>query len=295
MPDTLLVLKYDAPKPGPKLLVFGAVHGHELCGMHAISRLRTELESGALKLQAGSLTLMPLCNPVAYRAGVRYVVEDVNRIIRHHPNPQHDEQRFADTIARQIDACDVILDLHSTTTGAGPSLFLDYPTPKNFAMAQALGIPRWVAGWTALYDAMPGLSEGDTASYANTTGKYGLFIEAGQHDELAAPKLAYEYIRRTLAHLNMMSYDAPPVENIIPAVALMKKIVVRDKPGTFAGDWQHLQTVKAGTVIINYDDGTTWAVEKDSVLVLPKPYAKIGQEWIYIADLVDVSAVPLAA
>ena len=53
--------------PGPRLLVLGAVHGNETCGSRAIERVLAEFDSGAIALQSGSVTFVPITNPLAYR------------------------------------------------------------------------------------------------------------------------------------------------------------------------------------------------------------------------------------
>ncbi len=285
------VIQYTSSAPGPHVLALGAIHGHEPCGAYAITRLRAELDAGVVQLQAGTLTLMPICNPLAYSRQQRYVVQDLNRIITRHAHPQNDEQRYANKVADQIDLCDVVLDMHSATTGSGPSLFLDYPYPENIAHATALGIGHWVAGWNELYADQPDLSAGDTTSYAHARGKRGLCVECGQHDEPAIAHTAYDILRRSLAHHGLMAYDVAPLAARTPQVALMRHIVRRDRPGRFAMPWQHLQPVAAGTVLVEYDDGAVLRAETNSILVLPRPYAKPGQEWLYIAEQVDIDAL----
>jgi uncharacterized protein len=50
---------------GPRLIVLGAVHGNETCGTRAIERVLGELERGELQITRGSLTLVPVANPLA--------------------------------------------------------------------------------------------------------------------------------------------------------------------------------------------------------------------------------------
>ena len=66
---------YASVKPGPRLIILGAVHGDETCGTRAIERVIGEIDAGTLRLAAGQLTLVPVTNPLAYanhhRAGDR--------------------------------------------------------------------------------------------------------------------------------------------------------------------------------------------------------------------------------
>lgn len=61
--DYLRAHQFLGMQPGPRLLVLGAVHGNEVCGTRAIERILAELESGALAITRGQLTLLPVTNP----------------------------------------------------------------------------------------------------------------------------------------------------------------------------------------------------------------------------------------
>lgn len=280
----------SAADDGPHLLVLGAIHGHEPCGTFALSRLRTELDAGVLQLAAGRLTFIPICNPLAYAAGQRYVTEDLNRIIRRYDAPMHPEQEFANQVAIAIESADVLLDLHSATTGQGASLFLDFPTADNIALATAVGIVDWIVGWPQLYRNSPEVPGRDTLLYAQQNHKRALLVECGQHAEPLAPEVAYQSIRRVMKALGLMAYTNT-ASNITPRVALMNKLILRDRPGHFAADWQHLQAVPAGTVLIDYDNGTKLVAETDTILILPRPYAKPGGEWLNLAESTNINMI----
>lgn len=70
-PTHLRIHQFAGLKPGPRLLVSAAVHGNEVCGVAAIRRVIEALDSGALSLQCGTLSLIPVVNPLAHRKGQR--------------------------------------------------------------------------------------------------------------------------------------------------------------------------------------------------------------------------------
>ena len=247
---------FESGRIGPQLLVFGAVHGNETCGTIALARLKLELDLGLLELRCGTLTLVPVCNPLAYVLDRRYVQENLNRIIsRRLPVSSHPEGDFAGTLMDLIDGCDVLLDLHSYTSGTAPFVFLDYPSTANTALADAVGIPDRVVGWAELYAGAPGLNAGDTTQYANETGKYGILIECGQHRDPAAIDVAYVSTRRTLAHLGMAEARPGAAAAMTVSTTRVTGIVIRDRPGVFAEPWHHLQSVESGTPLVRYEDG----------------------------------------
>ena len=62
---------YQALNAGPKLIVLGAVHGNEVCGTQAITRIMAEIDRGDIVLRQGKLTFVPITNPLAYAKNER--------------------------------------------------------------------------------------------------------------------------------------------------------------------------------------------------------------------------------
>ena len=69
--DTLRIHTFRALQPGPRLIVLGAVHGNEIAGTRAIERVLSEFDSGALSIVRGTVTFVPVTNPLAYRNAQR--------------------------------------------------------------------------------------------------------------------------------------------------------------------------------------------------------------------------------
>jgi len=265
---------------GPRFLLTGAVHGNEKCGTAAIGRLLMEIAAGLVTLHKGTLVAVPVCNPRAYAQHTRQAEENLNRVIRHHDNPTAYEHHLANELTGVIDTCDIMLDLHSYSSGVRPFLFLDNDTPENRAFAQALGIPYWITGWDELYADQPELNGGDTMSYVKNAGKTGLLVECGQHEDPAAILHAYHAVRAALAHFGMTDpYEA--LDQTPPQVNRLTAVITKDRDGVFARPWQHLDPVKKGEVVIQYADGSTLTAPEDGVVIMPAPQAAPGSEWIY--------------
>ena len=93
MPETpptnaLRVHSFRALEPGPRLIVTGAVHGNETCGSQAIARVVRELDSASLVLRRGSVTLLPITNPLAFQRAQRMGDRNLNRNLRPASTPQ---------------------------------------------------------------------------------------------------------------------------------------------------------------------------------------------------------------
>lgn len=278
--QSLTVRTFHGAAPGRRFLTLGAIHGNEKCGTEAISRLMTELDSGIVTLAAGTLVCAPICNPEAYARDLRYVEQNLNRIIAPHAAPACAEQRRANEVVALIDQCDILLDLHSYSAGVKPFLFLDKEDASHRAYAAALGITDWVAGWNDAYASATGdLNNGDTVSYAHSKGKIATLVECGIHTDPAGGGVGYRALRAALAHFGM---TAPyPLAGASPTISRLTSIVAKDREGDFTRDWQHLDPVKAGDVIARYTDGEEVRAPHDGVVILPGRTAALGAEWVY--------------
>ena len=278
MAHDIVSYTFTGTAPGPHLLVLGAVHGNEVCGTAALARLKVELELGLMTLTAGTLTIVPVCNPAAYRAGKRFIDANLNRIIRHWPQPEFPEQSYADQLATLIESADILLDLHSYDSGTIPYVFLDYPIPENAHFAASLGLLHSITGWPELYQAEADLTEGDTVLHAHRSGKMGLLVECGNHDDPASLAVATSVLRRALVSCGLIEGE---VEALPQTIWRVERVVRRDETSKYSRPWQNLDQVSAGTPLIDHADGTHFNAPYDGVVILPQTTADVGHEWLY--------------
>jgi len=310
----LRVHGFKALAPGPRLLVLGAVHGNETCGTRAIERVLAEFDSGALVLQSGSVTFVPITNPLAYLKKQRMGDRNLNRNLYPNTQPQDYEDRIANVLCPLLAEHDVLLDLHSFHTVGEPFVMVG---PKNNtgdlepfayaeqeqALALRVGPRRIVEGWLETYATgvkrrmertLPGeraqLLSTDprygvgTTEYMRTQGGYGITLECGQHDDPKAPDVGWHAIRQTLAHLKMVDSSAPAA---IAGVQLLRLDEVVDKfhvGDQFSRAWASYDPVHKGDVIGTRHDGTTVLAPRDGYIVFPNPAAVAGNEWFYFAQ-----------
>jgi len=307
-PDSLQRHQFAALEPGPRLLVLGAVHGNETCGTRAIERLLPELTGGGLALRRGLLSLVPVSNPLAYRLHTREGERNLNRNMGLHPYPANVEDRISNVLCPWIAEHDVILDLHSFHTGGAPFAMLG---PENndgdiepFAqavdeqrMALHLGARRIVEGWMSTYArgvarrraagrvTAPDLLDRNygmgTTEYGRTAGCYGITLECGQHDDPAAPDVAYHAIRQVLALLGMADIPLAPPPPDIELIRLVDVIDMEDAGASFVREWDSFDRVRRGETIGHRADGTVVTAPDDGYIVFPNPGALPGNEWFY--------------
>lgn len=294
--------------PGARLIVLGAVHGNETCGTQAIRHVIAEIESGRLGVVAGSITFVPVTNPLAYARHQRMGDRNLNRNLVPTDAPTEFEDRIANWLCPLLAQHDALLDLHSFHTPGEPFVMLG-PENNNgtlepfarsaeeTALALSLGVHRFVDGWLDTYAAgvarrlAAGASarEADvhygvgTTEYMRAQGGIALTLECGQHDDPAAPAVAYRAIHNALAHLRLISAPAPAPVTDTEALRLYQVIDRDHAADVFSREWSSFDRVRAGEVIGTRYDGSPVIADGDGYVVFPNPRALPGQEWFYLA------------
>lgn len=302
-------IQYCGQSSGPRLIVLGAVHGNETCGTRAIERLMGELDSGALCIANGSLTLVPVVNPLAYAKGERAGQRNLNRNLFPNAAPQDFEDRVANWLCPLLASHDVLLDLHSFNADSQPFAMVgprdnDGPlepfhrAQQERALARRLGVRRFVDGWLRTYgQGVQRRLRGDsrletvlrygvgTTEYMRSTGGYALTLECGQHDDPQAPQVAYRAIRNTLAFLGLCGGPAPaPLPD--GQLEALSMVEVHDKlhgDDRFSRDWASFDPVRQGEEIGRRADGTPVLAGFDGVMLFPDSAAAAHSEWYYLA------------
>ena len=307
---------YTGLGAGPKLIVTGAVHGNETAGTQGIARVMQQLDSGALTIDAGSVTFVTVTNPLAYMKGERAGERNLNRNLFPNDAPADFEDRVANWLCPLLAAHDVLLDLHSFHAPGEPFVMVgprdnDGPLEPfhheaaERALARVLGVRRFVDGWLRTYGAgvQRRLRDSDdagrvetvlrygvgTTEYMRTTGGYALTLECGQHADPQAPQVAWQAILNTLAHLRLI--DAPAPAAVPPErMEALSMVEVHDKAhddDVFTRPWSSFDRVAAGAEIGRRADGTPVPAPFDAIMLFPDSAARANQEWFYLARAVD--------
>ncbi len=303
-------INYTGLAPGPRLIVTGAVHGNETCGTKAITRVMEEVDSGKLVIRAGSVTFVPVTNPLAYQMNQRSGERNLNRNLFPKEEPQDFEDQIANWLCPLLAQHDVLLDLHSFNAQSQPFVMVG---PRNNegalqpfrhaeqerALARRLGVRRFVDGWLATYGqgVQRRLKSGDastldlvlrygmgTTEYMRSTGGYALTLECGQHLDPAAPGVAYRAIVNTLAFLGLI--EAPQPEPIaLDQMEALSMVVVHDKLDAgdrFSRVWASFDPVAKGDQIGTRADGTPVLADFDGKILFPDVNAGPNSEWYYL-------------
>ena len=309
---SLRVHQFHGLQPGPRLIVLGAVHGNETAGIRAIERLIGELETGALNLLRGCLTLVPITNPLAHQQGTRNGDRNLNRNLRPTALPKDFEDRIGNVLCPLLASHDALLDLHSFNSHGEPFALIgpedNTGLLEPFAqahwesrLARHLGPQRIVEGWMSAYEAgvarrrvrsaRAGMSLDTDASYGVGTTEYmrsqggwAVTLECGQHADPNAPAVGHRAIRQAIALLGLadIALEPPP-----PSHEFLRLVEVTDrlhKDDQFVREWVSFDPVWKDEPIGTRHDGTVVRAPGDGRIVFPNIKAEPGFEWFYFAQ-----------
>jgi uncharacterized protein len=299
-------------RTGPRLIVTGAVHGNETAGTRGIERVLGEIESGDIAITRGTVTFVPVCNPLAYQHGRRMGERNLNRRLQPSATPQNFEDHIANVLCPLLAEHEVLLDLHSFRSPGQPFVMRGPPDNTGalepFAHAEAevrlaahVGPSRIVEGWMTAYAAgvaqrrarglTPGAVHEDpsygvgTTEYMRSVGGYGLTLECGHHDDPAGADVAHHAIRQTLALLGIADLPLAPPAHPFECLALAAVVDRHAEGDRFAKPWASFDPLAQGELIAVRADGSELRAPEAGYIVFPDVSALPGHEWFYRAQV----------
>lgn len=301
--SALEIVAFRALRPGPRLLVLGAIHGDETCGPNAIRRAIEACRSGAIRIRRGSVTFVPIANLKAYIQGTREGDRNLNRDLRDKPVPLNYEDRVGNRLCELLREHDVLLDIHSFSGDGEPFVFFG-PADNDggiepfchadaeFAFASRLGVATIIHGWLENYVKLiearrrlqlPPLSPTEgygTTEYMRFAGGYAVTVECGRHDDPASVEVASAAITHALVGLELTG----PAEALPRATSVihMTEIIICETDGDrLEGDWKTGDVVPADSIIARRADGTAVVAPQDGFIIFPNRKAKAGEGICY--------------
>lgn len=297
---------------GPRLIVTGAVHGNETAGTKGIRRVLAEIDGSDIEIVRGSVTFVPVCNPLAYNHMRRMGDRNLNRRLQPTATPQDNEDRIAGVLCKWLAEHDVLLDLHSFRSPGqpfvmrGPADNRGALEPFAHAAAEAqlaahVGPSRIVEGWMQAYadgvarrksrGLTPGAVHEDpsygvgTTEYMRSQGGYGITLECGQHDDPAGEDVAYHAIRQTLALLGLADLPLAPPARPFECLRLAEVIDRHAEGDRFVKTWTSFDPLAEGELIALRADGSEVRAPRSGYIVFPDVSAVPGHEWFYLAQV----------
>ena len=279
---------YDAPRPGPHVVLIGLIHGNEIAGaiaLEAMLRQSVRPARGRLTIGFANLDAYERFDPARPIAS-RFIDEDMNRLwspalldgTRH--SRELDRARAMRPI---IDQADIVLDLHSMLWPSEP-LMLCGSGARGKALALALGTPELVvadsghAGGRRLID-YPRFTEALSDAAC-------ILVEAGQHWQTPTIAQMQASIDAVLRHTGLSS--APRAHRSPPRFAEVTELVTAMTDRfQFTRQFQGGEVIaQRGTVIAHDGEREIRTPHDDCLLIMPSLWTSRLHTAVRLARLI---------
>jgi hypothetical protein len=123
-----------------------------------------------------------------------------------------------------------------------------------------------------------------TTEYMRSQGGYGITLECGQHEDPAAPDVAYHAIRQTLALLGLADITLAPPARPFESLVLAEVVDRHSEADRFVKTWTSFDPLATGELIAVRADGSELRAQEAGYIVFPDVSALPGHEWFYLAQ-----------
>jgi predicted deacylase len=144
------------PRDGPRMVAIAGVHGDEYDGPAALLDVCDELDPGEL---AGTLVVVPIANPPAFRTGTRWNIADgqnLNRIFPGDADGSISHRLARSLVDEVIPGADFVLTVHGWTTGWLTVPYVEYTTRHATTDAARAGAAAFGLSYLEPLDLLPG-------------------------------------------------------------------------------------------------------------------------------------------
>ncbi len=209
------IWRVQGENPGPTLTITGGIHGNEKTGIEVVSNLREKINSGKIKIVAGTLYLAH-GNLEAMKIPDRGTEPrlDLNRAFHLNLLDREPDGTYEDARARELapifKETDLLVDLHATNKPSEPfiacysideahqELYQWYPCKKIMLD------PDSIVGGTPV----------TTEEYVEDNGGIGICFETGQADDVSRIAEVEVMTMNVLKHYGFVEGDPQPPEQV---------------------------------------------------------------------------------
>jgi succinylglutamate desuccinylase len=255
---------------GPTSVIMAGVHGNERCGIDAITEFLfwSRIDFGTVYFIVG--------NPRATNKMVRFTEMDLNRCFAKnvgYKERQTYEYCRAEYLKHFFDRADALLDIHSSDTIRSP--------PFVICEENALPLVRMFPVEIML-SGMDKVCPGGTDEYMNRTGKIGICLEAGHHNDASANEIAVQSVCSFLHSRGHIRDNPAPAEGLLHRRVQVREIY-HSKTSQFrqSKKWAEFEKVRCDEVI-GFDGGDPIVADHDAVIIFPEDADKAGKEIFYL-------------
>ncbi|WP_248910520.1 succinylglutamate desuccinylase/aspartoacylase domain-containing protein [Halocatena marina] len=251
-------------KGEPELAILGAVHGDELCGVHAIEALLDEDPDVQKPVKC------IIANEPAVEQHVRYIDTDLNRVFPGDPAAETYEPRLAYRLQAELEGC-TTLSMHSTQSDGRPFAIVDESGPLAETICPQLSVAAVVEA-------------ADEFPHALVHHVDVVEVECGLQGTEQAADNAEQLVWEFLAATGALSDRSEPSERALPVLSL-KRLIPKPDGGSYEVHVENFDRVEKGAVVATVDGEEITATESCyPVLVSEHGY---DQRFGYTAELID--------
>ncbi|CAI9120603.1 M14 family metallopeptidase [Brytella acorum] len=287
------VMQFQAPRPGPHVVMVSLMHGNEFASAIALDRLMRSgvtPRNGTISIVFGNLEAFARFDP-ANPAASRFIDEDMNRLWdekRLHSQKESRELTRARALLPIIASADILIDMHSMLWESDP-LLITPDTQRSVELASALvepqSAPRLVL--TDLGHAGgPRLIEQTRFTRARHKAR-SVLLEAGRHWEETTVDTSYQVARKIFEVSGDLFFGTIRCDALPEAperAVVTDNVIARSATFTFTHPYRGGEVVsKAGTVIAQDGVDEICTPYDRCLLIMPNLYARRGQLAIRLA------------
>jgi uncharacterized protein len=253
------LVSFDSGKPGLTVCISGGVHGNEICGVKAITKLEEKLLSEENLLSGRVLTL--IANQEAIRLKKRFVDFDLNRAFGNLDAIGH-EFNLAKKIIPHLQDIDYLLDLHSTSAPTKP-FCAGILTRGHLEVFKMTGIDIYTHGWELHRGYSMLIDE------VNRAGGMGIIAECGETDDEITNYIAYQTAINLLENLHLFSTSEFKLNTKNYTIIKIKNIVkAKSDNFSFVRDFKNLEQVNTNELIA-YDEQESISYNYQFLISMP--------------------------
>lgn len=271
--------KFSGEKTGKNILFFACIHGNETCGYHAIQKIIQKIKNQEIKIESGSVTFVPICNPKAFEQKKRFIDVNLNRIF----NSKFYSNSYEGTVVKEltsfVDQCDVFVDIHSASQAIIPFLLQFQKNEDCYNLSKGIGFKDILMGKEIIPE-----GQSTTQHYAEKMKKVSCLLECGQHDDPQSVLNAEKAILNVLSTYNIISQDNKKQKCSEIYYYNLAGYISYDRKGQLIKKWKTFDFIPKGDVVGVFDDGEEIRSPDDFYLIMPCENPPIGEEWFFFAN-----------
>jgi|688.fasta_scaffold50100_5 succinylglutamate desuccinylase len=276
--DLDCAFEISSGKKGHTVVIFGGIHGNEVAGVEAMVKFKKHFDLKKLNLKQGKIILI-LGNPQAYKSGLRFVNQNLNRVFDGNLQDTLESKRAKNIydFLKDYDKIDYILDLHSVSVGEfKAAIYLKEGSNQE----QVLRFSFLDTHFCFSQEDLPGT----TCSLAKQLRAIGYSVECGNHLSKNSIAVGLRHILELLGKLEMI--DLADFNNLLepqnfnlPKQTVIYKVeqkIVPQKGFRFLNPQVATGTLVKKGEIYAKTDLVDYVANKDLYIVMPDKNPKIS-------------------